>query len=102
LEFGISIHSVIIGVSLGSADEEFVALLFALSFHQFFEGLGLGNMLAEAQMTTKKSDRTLSRTYAVLSGLVYSLTTPIGIGIGIGISFAENTGRYPNMFLFCF
>lgn len=91
LEFGISVHSVIIGISLGSANDEFVALLIALSFHQFFEGLGLGNVLAEAQMTTQKKDRCMTRTYAVASAMFYALTTPVGIAIGIGISYNDTT-----------
>ena len=44
LEIGIAVHSIIIGISLGiSGNEEFQALLIALVFHQFFEGLALGN-----------------------------------------------------------
>lgn len=39
LEMGILTHSVIIGVTLGvAAQQEFVGLLIALCFHQFFEG----------------------------------------------------------------
>jgi zinc transporter ZupT len=40
LEAGIAIHSVIIGFALGvSSGSEFIALLIALCFHQFFEGM---------------------------------------------------------------
>jgi zinc transporter 1/2/3 len=77
LEFGISIHSVIIGVSLGVNKDEFVALFIAISFHQFFEGIGLGSVLSDLQFSKKYQ-------FVVwLSVLVYSLTTPLGIGIGI-------------------
>ena len=39
LEFGILTHSVIIGITLGvSPESEFVGLLVAICFHQFFEG----------------------------------------------------------------
>lgn len=39
LEFGILAHSVIIGITLGvSPQSEFVTLLVAICFHQFFEG----------------------------------------------------------------
>jgi len=76
LEFGISIHSVLIGIALGTARDEFVPLLIALCFHQFFEGIGLGHILAEA--ATKKT-----QLMAGLSGLFYSMTTPTGVAIGI-------------------
>jgi zinc transporter 1/2/3 len=47
MEISVSIHSFIIGIALGSsAGAENVpslqALLIAICFHQFFEGLGLG------------------------------------------------------------
>jgi len=80
LEFGISIHSVIIGVALGVEKSEFVPLLIALVFHQLFEGIGLGCTLTEAN----KKQLPLS---AVL-GIVFALTTPIGICIGIGIALS--------------
>jgi zinc transporter 1/2/3 len=47
MEISVAIHSVIIGIALGSLAgpdnlAPLVALLIAISFHQFFEGLGLG------------------------------------------------------------
>ena len=42
LEVGIALHSVVIGVTLGvSRGPEFVSLLIAVAFHQFFEGFAL-------------------------------------------------------------
>ncbi len=43
LELGIVVHSVIIGISLGASQsvDTIRPLLAALSFHQFFEGMGL-------------------------------------------------------------
>ena len=43
------VHSVIIGVSLGASQsaETVKPLLAALSFHQFFEGLGLGGCISQ-------------------------------------------------------
>jgi len=81
LEFGISIHSVIIGVALGVERSEFVPLLIALVFHQLFEGIGLGCTLTEV---TNKKQRHLS----IVLGIVFALTTPIGICIGIGIALS--------------
>ena len=42
-------HSVIIGISLGSSQspQTIKPLLAALSFHQFFEGMGLGGCIAQ-------------------------------------------------------
>lgn len=46
---GIVVHSVIIGVSLGASEsvETVKPLLAALSFHQFFEGMGLGGCISQ-------------------------------------------------------
>lgn len=46
---GIVVHSVIIGVSLGASErvETIKPLLAALSFHQFFEGMGLGGCISQ-------------------------------------------------------
>jgi zinc transporter 1/2/3 len=77
LEFGISIHSVIIGIALGLAKGEFIALFIAILFHQFFEGIGLGYMLAEV---------TFAEGYSFLvwiNALFYGVTTPLGVAIGI-------------------
>lgn len=43
------IHSVIIGISLGTAGsiDTIKPLLVALSFHQFFEGMGLGGCISQ-------------------------------------------------------
>ena len=49
LEMGIVVHSVIIGISLGAAGsiDAIKTLLVALSFHQFFEGMGLGGCISQ-------------------------------------------------------
>lgn len=49
LELGIVAHSVIIGISLGSSQspQTIKPLLAALSFHQFFEGMGLGGCISQ-------------------------------------------------------
>jgi zinc transporter 1/2/3 len=42
LEAGIALHSLIIGITLGvTSGHEFVSLLIAVAFHQFFEGFAL-------------------------------------------------------------
>ncbi|KAI5011350.1 hypothetical protein ZWY2020_013487 [Hordeum vulgare] len=50
LELGILVHSVIIGVSLGASvrPSTIKPLVGALSFHQFFEGIGLGGCIVQA------------------------------------------------------
>ncbi|KAJ1965148.1 low-affinity Zn(2+) transporter zrt2 [Dipsacomyces acuminosporus] len=47
LELGIALYSVLIGLALAISDRGFTAFLIAVCFHQFFEGLALGNSLAE-------------------------------------------------------
>ncbi|KAJ6741450.1 ZINC/IRON TRANSPORTER [Salix viminalis] len=83
LELGIVVHSVIIGVSLGASasPETIKPLVAALSFHQFFEGIGLGGCITQAKFKTKT---------IVTMGLFFSLTTPVGIAVGLGISNVYN------------
>ena len=49
LELGIVVHSVIIGMSLGASEsaKTIKPLVAALSFHQFFEGMGLGGCISQ-------------------------------------------------------
>ncbi|KAI8893646.1 Zinc/iron permease [Globomyces pollinis-pini] len=83
LEAGILVHSLVIGVTLGvTSDDGFSTLLIAVSTHQLFEGMALGAMIAEVDISTKQK---------LLVGLLYPLTTPIGIAIGIAIHDQFNT-----------
>lgn len=52
LELGILVHSVIIGVSLGASlrPTTIRPLVGALSFHQFFEGIGLGGCIVQVKI----------------------------------------------------
>ncbi|EPS63182.1 hypothetical protein M569_11603, partial [Genlisea aurea] len=88
LELGIVVHSVIIGISLGTSQklETIKTLMAALSFHQFFEGMGLGGCISQAKF---------ERSTATLMMAFFSITTPAGIGIGIGISnfYRESSPR---------
>ncbi|MBA0686465.1 hypothetical protein Goari_014067, partial [Gossypium aridum] len=81
LELGIVVHSVIIGISLGASEspKTIKPLVAALTFHQFFEGMGLGGCISQAKFK--------GRSVAIMS-LFFSLTTPVGIAIGIAITNA--------------
>ena len=75
-------HSVLIGLTLGiTTGDEIVPLLIALTFHQFLEGVAIGTAAIYAGMNT--------RSVAIL-GLIFSLTTPVGIAIGIGVRYSFN------------
>ncbi|KAF9329482.1 hypothetical protein BG006_007452 [Podila minutissima] len=79
LEFGIALHSVIIGIALGTAiGTEFVSLLIALLFHQFFEGVALGGRIASL-----KFHRASLGPWLLSAG--FTLSTPVGVALGIGI-----------------
>ncbi|BAS94501.1 Os05g0472400, partial [Oryza sativa Japonica Group] len=82
-ELGIIVHSIIIGISLGASESPSTIrpLVAALTFHQFFEGIGLGGCIVQARFHLKS---------AVTMAIFFSLTTPVGIMIGIGISSAYN------------
>lgn len=78
LEFGITLHSVLIGIALGTTDSSsFVALFIALSFHQFFEAIALGAQIARLK---KKSIIP-----AIVMIILFTISTPAGVAIGIGI-----------------
>ncbi|KAK6918040.1 Zinc/iron permease [Dillenia turbinata] len=79
LELGIVVHSVIIGISLGASQSPSTIrpLVAALTFHQFFEGMGLGGCISQAKFKQRQ---------VVTMALFFSLTTPVGIAIGMGIS----------------
>ncbi|OWM85711.1 zinc transporter 8-like [Punica granatum] len=79
LEMGIVVHSVIIGVSLGASEspDTIKPIIVALTFHQLFEGIGLGGCISQAKFE--------SRAVAAMV-LYFALTTPAGIAVGIGIS----------------
>lgn len=81
LEFGMAIHSIIIGITLGTSTDYnmLIALSIAINFHQLFEGIALGSAIAQCI-------NDLDRLKMFLIVLCYSLTTPIGIGIGIAIT----------------
>lgn len=79
LEFGIVFHSVFVGLSLAIAGDEFKTLYVAISFHQMFEGLGLGSRFATTQWPRKKSY------IPWVLALAYSLVTPLAIAVGLGV-----------------
>ncbi|KAK7266139.1 hypothetical protein RIF29_18779 [Crotalaria pallida] len=83
LELGIVVHSIIVGISLGVSESPntIKPLLAALSFHQCFEGVGLGGCISQAQIK--------NHTIAIMV-LFFCLTMPFGIGVGIGISHIYN------------
>lgn len=83
LELGIIIHSIVIGLSLGASKnpKTIKPLLAALSFHQFFEGVGLGGCLFQAKI------KSLATT---VMAVCFALTTPSGIVMGILVSNTYN------------
>ncbi|EED21793.1 high affinity zinc ion transporter, putative [Talaromyces stipitatus ATCC 10500] len=85
LEFGVIFHSVIIGLNLGVAGDEFSTLYPVLVFHQSFEGLGIG-----ARMSAIPFKR--SSWLPWIFSAVYGLTTPIAIAIGLGLRKTYNPG----------
>lgn len=83
LELGILMHSIIIGITLGTADNEsFNTLFIALIFHQFFEGIALGTRVNDLNCKSWKKP--------IIMGLLFVCMTPIGIGIGIGVRSTVN------------
>ncbi|EKV04429.1 Zinc/iron permease, fungal/plant [Penicillium digitatum] len=87
LEFGVIFHSVIIGLNLGVAGDEFSTLYPVLVFHQSFEGLGIG-----ARMSSIPFKKGSWLPWFLCTA--YGLTTPISIAIGLGVRTTYNPGSY--------
>jgi len=78
LESGILVHSVLIGLDMGmQSGTTYNALLVAISFHQFFEGFALSQILIEAK---------LKKVWMLIAAVAfYAITTPAGIAAGVGV-----------------
>lgn len=83
LEFGVILHSVIIGLTL-SVSDEFIILFIVIVFHQMFEGLGLGSRLAGLSLPHGMGWARYG------AAVLYSVCTPIGVAIGLGIRESYN------------
>ncbi|KXS14136.1 Zinc/iron permease, partial [Gonapodya prolifera JEL478] len=83
LETGIASHSFFVGLVLGtSRGAELRALMFALAFHQFFEGMALSATLLDAKFT--------SRAPAIIMVCLYTIIKPLGVAVGIALNEAYN------------
>ena len=80
LEIGVAFHSIIIGIALSVERDlaKFDALLIAICFHQFFEGLALGSSIQGAKIT--------SFMHVGIMTAIFSLSTPAGQAIGLGVA----------------
>lgn len=85
LEFGVVLHSILIGLTL-AVDPDFKTLFVVLVFHQTFEGLGIGSRLAYMELPHKYNY------VPILGGILYAITTPLGIAVGLGIRTTYNPG----------
>ncbi|KAJ1969718.1 hypothetical protein IWQ62_000443 [Dispira parvispora] len=90
LELGIALHSILIGLALGTTSgTEFISLWVALVLHQFFEGFALGSRLASLTFS--------SALVPITSALAFAITTPIGIIIGMGVRTSYQPNSPTNM-----
>ncbi|XP_010521963.1 PREDICTED: zinc transporter 6, chloroplastic [Tarenaya hassleriana] len=90
LEIGIIFHSVIIGMTMGMSQNQCTIrpLIAALSFHQIFEGMGLGGCIAQAGFG--------AGTVSYMC-MMFSATTPAGILVGMVVFWATGyDDRNPN------
>ncbi|KAF7334697.1 ZIP-like iron-zinc transporter [Mycena venus] len=85
LEFGVLLHSVLIGLTL-AVDEGFKVLFVVIVFHQTFEGLGLGSRLAFIKLPARYNY------VPVLAAIIYGLSTPVGIAAGLALRSSYNPG----------
>ena len=73
-----------------AADSELRALLVALVFHQFFEGISLGARLSESN---------LSGVGKLALAALFAVAAPVGIGAGLGIMSAGSVNTNGESFL---
>ncbi|CAK7226129.1 hypothetical protein SCUCBS95973_006095 [Sporothrix curviconia] len=92
LEFGVIVHSVIIGLNLGVVGDEFDTLYPVIVFHQAFEGLGIGARLSAIPFPARPSK--FVRALPWLLCAAYGLTTPIAIAIGLGLRTTYNGNSF--------
>lgn len=78
LECGILFHSIFVGLTLSITVKGFAILLIAFTFHQCFEGLGLGSRIASVPFPASSI-----RPWILVGA--FSLTAPAGLAIGLGI-----------------
>lgn len=75
LEFGVSLHSIFVGLTVGvSHDVELLTLVAALCLHQFFEGVAIASRLAEAPFSASTE---------YLFAAIFILSAPLGAAIGV-------------------
>ncbi|MGB1601249.1 MAG: ZIP family transporter, partial [Promethearchaeia archaeon] len=83
LELGIIVHSIALGLDFGASQSESataISYLVALCFHQLFEGIGLGTMIAGVMQQSRGQIRTIR---LVLMIGFFAVTLPAGILIGM-------------------
>ncbi|KAF8909309.1 ZIP-like iron-zinc transporter [Gymnopilus junonius] len=85
LEFGVVLHSVLIGLTL-AVDEQFKVLFVVLVFHQTFEGLGIGSRLAYLELPQRYN------WMPIVGAILYGFMTPVGIAVGLGVRSTYNPG----------
>ncbi|KIK93827.1 hypothetical protein PAXRUDRAFT_144191 [Paxillus rubicundulus Ve08.2h10] len=83
LEFGVLLHSLLIGLTL-AVDPDFKVLFVVIIFHQTFEGLGIGSRLAFMNLPPRYNF------VPVCAAILYAITTPLGIAVGLGIRNTYN------------
>lgn len=73
LELGILVHSIIIGISLGASGSPSTIrpLVGALSFHQFFEGIGLGGCIVQVTVLWRSRSKYLMEYVTVFTLLLW-------------------------------
>lgn len=92
LEFGVIVHSVIIGLNLGVVGEEFTTLYPVIVFHQAFEGLGIGARLSAIPFPPRPGKFLKALPWLLCAA--YGLTTPISIAIGLGLRTTYNGNSF--------
>ncbi|KAG7451907.1 Zinc/iron permease [Guyanagaster necrorhizus] len=92
LQFGIMIHSLVIGLTLSiTHGAEFTSLVTAIIFHQLFEGLSLGIRIAALPPVRRLPVPNTTPLFSIhqwhwlapVLSFLFAVTTPLGMGVGM-------------------
>lgn len=79
LESGVIVHSIFIGLTIAVSGAELEMLYVVLTFHQTFEGPGLGSRFASISWPRG------SRWIPYWLAFAYAISTPAAIAVGLGV-----------------
>lgn len=95
LESGVIVHSIFIGLTIAVSGAELEILYVVLTFHQTFEGLGLGSRFASISWPQGK------RWTPYWLAFAYAISTPAAIAVGLGVRRSFSPESQTSLIAYC-